>query len=54
MTEDHYIEYIEIVTPDRVLRKFLKPGEKPMKEFTIRAGTFTAKAYCNKHGLWKS
>lgn len=54
MTEDHYIEFIEIVTEDRILRKYLKPGEKPEKEFTIRAGTFKARAYCNLHGLWIS
>ena len=54
MTEEHYIEWIEIITEDRMLRKFLNPGEKPEKEFTIRAGTFTARAYCNLHGLWKS
>lgn len=54
MEEKHYIEWIEIITEDRVLRKYLKPGEKPEKEFTIRAGTFTAREYCNLHGLWKS
>ncbi|MCF7910416.1 desulfoferrodoxin [Candidatus Pacearchaeota archaeon] len=53
MTPEHYIEWIEIITPDRVLRKFLKPGEKPEKEFTIRAGTFETRIYCNLHGLWK-
>ena len=45
MEENHYIEWIEIITPDRVLRKFLNPGEKPVKEFTIRAGTFTARMF---------
>lgn len=54
METDHYIEWIEIINNDRVLRKYLKPGEKPEKEFTIRAGTFTARIYCNLHGLWQS
>lgn len=54
MEAEHYIEWIEIVNEDRVLRKYLKPGENPEKEFTIREGTFTARAYCNIHGLWKS
>jgi superoxide reductase len=53
MIPEHYIEWIEVITSDRVLRKFLKPGEKPEKEFTIRAGTFTTRIYCNLHGLWK-
>ncbi|MBN2101282.1 MAG: desulfoferrodoxin [Candidatus Aenigmarchaeota archaeon] len=54
MTEDHYIEFIEVVTEDRVLRKYLKPGEKPEKEFNIKGGTFKAREYCNIHGLWIS
>lgn len=54
MTEEHYIEWIEIITEDRVLRKFLQPSEKPEKEFTVRARKFTARAYCNLHGLWKT
>ncbi len=54
MEKGHYIEWIEIITGDRVLRKYLKAGEKPEKEFTIRAGTFTAREHCNVHGLWKS
>ena len=53
MEQEHYVEWIEIVTEDRVLRKYLNPGEKPEKEFTIRAGTFSARIYCNVHGLWK-
>ena len=54
MEKKHYIEWIEILTPDRVLRKYLTPGEKPEKEFTIRAGTFKTRMYCNVHGLWTS
>lgn len=52
MTEEHYIEWIEVITKDRVLRKFLKPGEKPEAEFCIE-GEVEARAYCNLHGLWK-
>ena len=54
MEDKHFIEWIEANTEDRVLRKFLKPGEKPEKEFTVRGLKFTARAYCNVHGLWKS
>ena len=54
MTEEHYIEFIEVIADGKVLRKTLEPGEKPEKEFTIRSKPFTAKAYCNLHGMWKS
>ena len=53
MTKEHHIEWIEAITPDRTIRKFLNPGEKPEKEFTVRAIKFTSRAYCNLHGLWK-
>lgn len=54
MTEEHYIEWIEVITDDRILIKFLKPGEKPERTFTVRGLKFTARAYCNLHGLWRS
>ena len=53
MTEEHFIEWIEYVTENKVDRKYLKPGDKPEAEFnTIEPGF--ARAYCNLHGLWKS
>jgi len=56
MTEEHYIEWIEIHTKDgKVTRKFLKPGEKPEAEFFISMeNVLFAREYCNLHGLWKS
>jgi superoxide reductase len=51
MEEKHYIEWIAVTTGDGVLRKFLKPGEKPEAEF--KAGQILqAREYCNIHGLW--
>jgi len=29
MVENHYIEWIEIITDNKIYRKFLKPGENP-------------------------
>ena len=52
MEDKHYIEWIEIITKDGVIRKHLKPGEKPEKEFEIKGETI-ARAYCNIHGLWR-
>ena len=54
MTEDHYIEWIELTTGDETFIKFLKPGEAPEAEFEVKAGKLIAREYCNVHGLWKS
>ena len=54
MTPEHYIEWIELVTPEGTLRKYLKPGEKPVAGFMTDATDVAAREYCNVHGLWKS
>ncbi|MDH5448559.1 MAG: desulfoferrodoxin [Candidatus Bathyarchaeota archaeon] len=54
MEQNHYIEWIEIITDGRVYRKFLKPGDKPEAEFEITAEKIEAREYCSIHGLWKS
>ena len=53
MDEDHYIEWIELLTEDKSYIKFLKPGDKPVAEFCIEAEKVTAREHCNKHGFWK-
>jgi superoxide reductase len=53
MEEKHYIEWIEVVSDGRVMRKFLKPGMPPVAEFRCTPTTFTVREYCNLHGLWK-
>lgn len=53
MTEEHYIEWVEIHTSDKVYRKYLKAGEKPEAIFKIDEEVLCARAYCNLHGLWK-
>lgn len=35
MLENHYIQWIEIETAEKVYRKELKPGDKPEAEFMI-------------------
>jgi superoxide reductase len=52
MIEEHYIEWIEIMSGDKVYRKYLKPGDLPHAEFHVLAER--ARAYCNVHGLWTS
>lgn len=44
---------IELCTETETLRKYLKPGEKPVAEFKTDAKAVTAREYCNLHGLWK-
>ena len=54
MTDEHYIEWIQVISDGVAYRKFLKPGDKPEAEFSIEADNVSAREYCNKHGLWKS
>jgi len=53
MEEKHYIEWVEIVAGPKAYRHFLKPGESPEAVFAVE-GQFTAREYCNLHGLWKA
>ncbi len=56
MIEEHYIEWIEVITRDNKSdKKFLKPGDKPEAEFCLEINNILfARAHCNLHGLWKS
>jgi len=54
MTEEHYIEWIQLIADDVAYRKFFKPGDKPEAKFEIKADKIDAREYCNVHGLWKS
>jgi len=54
MEEKHWIEWIELVADNKVYRQNLAPGMAPEAIFCISAGTVTARAYCNLHGLWTS
>lgn len=54
MEDKHFIEWIELVTESTVLRKQLKPGEKPEVIFLTDAKTVYAREYCNLHGHWRS
>jgi len=54
MLENHYIEWIEIQTENKIYRKYLNPGDKPEAIFLIEEEILSAREYCNVHGLWKS
>lgn len=55
MTEEHHIEWIQVIADGESYRRFLKPGDKPRAEFKLDIEDIeTAREYCNIHGLWKS
>lgn len=54
MMAEHYIMWIELITEDRVYRKYLKPGDKPTATFMTDATDVKAREYCNLHGHWMS
>ncbi len=51
---EHHILWIELVTENQILRKYLNAGEKPEAIFMTDATNVYAREYCNLHGLWKS
>ena len=53
MLPEHHIEWIALVTEDKVEFKYLKPGEEPKAEFE-EVASGTVYEYCNLHGLWKA
>jgi superoxide reductase len=53
MAEEHYIEWIEIITGSRIERKYLKAGDVPETFFQTEEDVIEVRSYCNLHGLWK-
>ncbi len=49
MDDDHYIEWISLVTDNKEEYVYFKQGDKPTATFDITSGKIYA--YCNKHGL---
>jgi superoxide reductase len=55
MEDKHYIQWIELITKDRVLRKWLKPGDEPKAHFCFCGSEpVWAREHCNIHKLWKN
>lgn len=54
MLEEHYIQWVELLTPTSVLRRELKPGCKPEATFITSEECLCVREYCNLHGLWKA
>jgi len=55
MTEEHYIEFIELVQGGISKRVLLKPGDEPKAKLFLNDenAPFEIYEYCNLHGLWK-
>ncbi|MFH1412148.1 MAG: desulfoferrodoxin [Candidatus Omnitrophota bacterium] len=55
METAHYIKFIEILTANKVLRKELKPGDKPEAVFCVpKDDVLEVREYCTVHNLWKA
>jgi len=53
MSDDHFIEWIELIADGIAYREFLNPGDKPEATFCIKADKVSAREFCNLHGVWK-
>ncbi|OQY09776.1 MAG: desulfoferrodoxin [Fusobacteriia bacterium 4572_132] len=54
MTDEHYIEWIELLIDGKAYRKFLNSGDAPEAVFYVEKGEkVEAREYCNLHRLWK-
>ena len=53
MDEDHYIEWIALVSGESLERIYLKPGDSAVVTFCSKTNGILY-AYCNKHGLWET
>ncbi len=53
MTEQHYIEWIAVVSDSGTERIALSPNDEPKAVFCDKKNA-EVYAYCNLHGLWKS
>lgn len=56
MEQEHYIEWVQLITNGKSYRQFLKPGGIPeaLLEINVSVSVIKAREYCNVHGLWKS
>ena len=52
MEDEHYIDWVAMVSDEKECIKYFKPGEIAETHFKYIPGSVLY-AYCNKHGLWK-
>lgn len=51
MEEDHYIEWIGVLSGNKLTKVFLKPFDEPKAIFHYQKNSKVF-SYCNKHALW--
>ncbi len=56
MLEEHYIEWVTLVTDKGIYTHYLQPSDSPETNFTLQPEETLEKvfAYCNIHGLWQN
>lgn len=56
MIPAHYIQWVYVVTTDKVMRKDLTSDNAPRAEFVLDENEKVVEVYeyCNLHGLWKT
>ena len=55
MVEEHWIEWVQLVTDQGSYRKWMNPGQAPNVKFQLlNEKPLAVYAYCNLHGLWKT
>jgi superoxide reductase len=56
MEENHFIEWIEVISGEKIMHKFLKPGEAPEATFKLSndGSDLQVREYCTVHGLWSA
>jgi len=52
MSNEHLIEWIELIGDGRSYFKYLGPNDEPIVTFFTDASDVKVRAYCNLHGLW--
>ena len=56
MTEEHHIQFIEAISPDRkyIIRKYLAANEEASMDINYDYGkdSFIMREWCNLHGVW--
>lgn len=53
MDDDHYIEFVTLISNNKQITYYLKPEETARVEFEYLSDAVIY-SYCNKHGLWKT
>jgi superoxide reductase len=53
MGEKHLIEWIEVITENKICREMLNADSIPVVVFPVKNEKFSVRSYCNLHGLWR-